>query len=105
MIPATIILRGIWPTLSYRYDNPQILRAELAGHYVEWSDVDSPFYYNGEFDDPIWDLNLRRMLGRFGNASPELFFTIHNLFSSSQYLDELQENPGRWVEAGIKVSF
>ena len=88
--------------IGLRYDNPDILWAELFGHYVDW-DIDEAFQV--EYDDVIWDLNLRKSIYSSADTRVETFFTAHNLFDGMQYLTSGQENPGRWLEAGFRVMF
>ena len=35
----------------------------------------------------------------------KLFVTSHNLFDVGQYNDINYQNPGRWLEAGLKFKF
>lgn len=88
-----------------RYNNPVIARAELAGHFIRWDENTSPPSWNGRFDDLIWTLNISREIAMSDHLRPMLFLTAHNLFGGSQYFDEITKNPGRWVEAGIRVHF
>lgn len=76
--------------------------AQLAGHYAHWNKFikgDSP-----RDDSWLWDATLGKtfVLPRFQS---EVFASVHNLTNASQYWDYEYANPGRWVEAGVKVNF
>jgi vitamin B12 transporter len=88
-----------------RYNNPRIARAELFGHLRSWDENTSPSYYNGRFDDMIWDFNISKDVLKTAHTRTAFFFTAHNLFGGSQYFDEIIKNPGRWLEAGIRFHF
>jgi len=83
------------------HDNPELWRTELTGHYVWWQDRDS---INGHYNDFLWDLNLSKKTTLQG-MQVKLFLQVHNIFNSSQYWWDLIENPGRWGEGGISLSF
>ncbi len=92
--------------LILRYDNPEYLYAEIAGHYVQWNEHESSPEDNGKFDDVIWDLNLNREMARWESTRLIAFLTGHNLLNGEQYtMEVLFHNPGRWVEAGLRVRF
>lgn len=88
--------------IALAYRNDRIFNAELFGHYIWW---DAEAYPEAQFDDFVWDLNLNRKLYAVKKATTEMFLTAHNLFNGSQYQSEDLKNPGRWVEAGIRVKF
>lgn len=84
-----------------RYNNPKIISLRLAGIYTWW---DEPSSSNASYDDPIWDLNLRRNVS-IGEINADLFATIHNMFDGSSYDFDYYDNPKRWMEAGIRFHF
>jgi vitamin B12 transporter len=88
--------------VGLRYDDKVSLKAQLFGHYVWW-DFDPA--WKGSYDAFIWDFNASKKAWSRVTTAVELFFTAHNLFNSSQYLIGGIENPGRWVEAGTRISF
>ncbi|MCF8037518.1 MAG: TonB-dependent receptor, partial [Desulfobacteraceae bacterium] len=88
--------------IGITYDHPDIVRAELYGHYIWWDAQKSPDY---KHDDFIWDLNVRKEIYTSQSTRADLFATIHNLFNGSQYLNTDNPNPDRWVEAGLKMHF
>lgn len=85
-----------------QYDDLRYLKAVLNGRHIWWNAAD---YHNGSYHGVVCDLHLT--ITPFGRKllMPELFFSLHNLSGSSQYLDEFFKNTGRWVEGGVRVSF
>jgi vitamin B12 transporter len=59
----------------------------------------------GKYTTFIWDLNLSKKILERGAAAVELFFTAHNLFNGSQYLDGTFPSPRRWFEGGARFKF
>jgi len=88
--------------IRVRYDDGKSFFAQLFGHYVWW-DLDSS--KGAEYDDFVWDLNLKKKIYSQEKTAFELFFTAHNIFNGSQYSSIDSENPRRWLEAGVKLSF
>jgi vitamin B12 transporter len=88
--------------LGLRYDDKESLTGLLAGHYIWWNS--SPGF-NGEYSSIIWDLNVNKCIYKENESSADAFVSVHNLFNGSQYLIDAFKNPGRWVEAGIRMSF
>jgi vitamin B12 transporter len=85
-----------------RYEDQNVWRAELFGHYIWW-DYDPS--YESENDIVLWDFNCSRKIYKTKTMCTELFFSVHNLFDGAQYLLVDNENPGRWIEAGIRLDF
>lgn len=84
------------------YDNPEILRGALRGHYIWWNaDASNSARYSAM----IWDLNLSRKFVDRDGMTVEAFFSAHNLFNGSQYLLGVFPNPGRWFEGGLRFKF
>lgn len=85
-----------------QYDDLQYLKAVLNGRHIWWNAAD---YHNGSYHGIVVDLHLTAT--PFGRKllMPEIFFSLHNLSNSSQYLDEFFKNAGRWVEGGVRMSF
>ena len=88
--------------IGFRYDDRKSFRAQLFGHYVWWN-YDAAL--NASYDDFIWDLNLNKKIWSEKKTATELFLTARNIFNGSQYTFGDSKNPGRWVEAGIRVKF
>ena len=88
--------------IGVAFDDPKILYAELFGRYVWWDTRKIP---DAEYDTFIWDLNVKKRMYSSERASLDLFITGHNIFSGSHYLVGDNENPARWLEAGLKMEF
>jgi vitamin B12 transporter len=89
--------------LSLRYDNPHLgLKGLVSGNYVWWN---TPDEFNGKYTGTIWDLQLTQRLMPGRELSPELFFSLHNLFDGAQYADSIFKNTGRWLEGGVRFRF
>jgi len=88
--------------VGLRYDDKKSFRAQLFGHYVWW-DFDPAL--RGSYDDFIWDLNLSKKIWSREKSAVELFLSAHNIFNGAQYILGDIKNPGRWVEAGTRISF
>lgn len=88
--------------LGIGYDDKKTLKAQLTGHYVWW---DAPGGFQSDYDDFIWDISFSRLISLTGRLKTEVFCMGHNIFNGSQ--QDLPENisPGRWIEAGIKLTF
>ena len=104
-------LHGVAATLfkaSLQYDEKHIgLKGILTANYVDWNastDGNAPRY-----SATIMDLFLTQRL--FGNSSlsPEIFFSVRNLFDSAQYQVDKEysvyKNTPRWIEGGVRFSF
>ncbi len=89
--------------LGLSYDNDDLgLRGLLFGNYIWWN---APASSDARYKAMVWDLHLTKKLCPKRDQSPELFFSVHNLFSGAQYSDSLYKNPSRWVEGGVRFWF
>jgi vitamin B12 transporter len=88
--------------IGLEYDDKKSFVGLLKGHYIWWN---AKSLYGGKYSSFIWDLNLIKKLHKSNDNTAEIFLTAHNIFDGSQYLDGLFKNPGRWLEAGIRVKF
>ena len=89
--------------LNLFYDNQHIaLNGTLTGSYVWWN---SPDYNLGKYDTLLWDLHLAKRIRLGESLTPEIFFSVHNLFNGSQYSHILYKNASRWIEGGVRFSF
>jgi vitamin B12 transporter len=89
--------------IGITYDNPDLIRAEIFGHYIHWDAQASP---ESSYGDVIWDLNLsRRIYEKEDKITMDLFLTGHNIFNGDQYLVPENTNAGRWFEAGLRTTF
>lgn len=90
--------------LALNYDNDDIgLRGALTGSYVWWRMTQE----DGQPRDKsmIWDLHLNQKLMPGNELSPELFFSVRNLFNGYQSQNMLYPNAPRWVEGGVRFRF
>jgi len=88
--------------LGVHFDDKDLLRGVLNGRYIDWN---ADAFRNGSYGSVLWDLFLTiTPLGR-EQTSPELFFSLRNIFDSQQYLDEIYKNSGRWLEGGVRFKF
>lgn len=85
------------------YNNSGLgLGGVLTGNWVRWNADPA----NGAKDNTVlWDLSLTDKLFPKHELSPELFFSIHNIFDQGQYLKSWWQNTGRWVEGGARFKF
>lgn len=90
---------------TLRYDNPDMLKAELFGRYMWWNEDRAPFDNPPEYGTMIWDLSLTKPLQINEGSSMDLFLTAHNLFDGRDYWIDVYDNAHRWLEAGIKFHF
>lgn len=104
-------LQGIPPNLlkaSLQYDEKNIgLKGILTANYVDWNaptDGNAPRY-----SATIMDLFLTQRIFSNRSLAPEIFFSVRNLFDSSQYQVDKQysvyKNAPRWIEGGVRFSF
>ncbi|WP_183362973.1 TonB-dependent receptor plug domain-containing protein [Geomonas limicola] len=92
---------GVKLGLTYQ-NHPLGLTGILTGNYVRWFADPG----NGARDhSTIFDLSLTQKLSPETEQSPELFFSVHNLFNDSQYLKDRWQNTGRWLEGGARFKF
>ena len=88
--------------LGLNYDNAALgLRGALTGNYVDWHLPGAPVKDTAV----IWDLHLTKKLFPDQELSPELFFSVRNIFDGGQYQHFLHPNPSRWFEGGARYRF
>jgi vitamin B12 transporter len=88
--------------LGIKYDDKDSLMAQLFGYYTWW-DLDESA--GAKYNAFIWDLNLRKKIYSTHGISTEAFFTAHNIFGTAYYTMAERKNPGRWIEAGVRIKF
>jgi vitamin B12 transporter len=98
------IARQTW-NLGLYYDDRNSFHAALTGHYIWWNTTNENNILPGKYNSFIWDINLNKKVFNAHNYSAELFFTGHNIFNGSQYLDGAYPNPRRWFEGGMRLRF
>ncbi len=86
-----------------KYDDRKSFMAQLFGHYIWW-DINDPAL-KAKYNAFIFDLNLGKKIYSTEKTNTEMFLTFHNIFNRSQYTVEDQKNPGRWLEAGLRLKF
>lgn len=84
------------------YANPALFDVELFGSFVHWLDAAT---YLGEGDNFIWDLNVMRNVAISGRTNFDVFMTLHNVTDAEQYWHVFYQNPGRWIEVGLRFYF
>jgi vitamin B12 transporter len=88
--------------LALNYDYPRCgLRGALTGNYVDW------YYRTSDHRDTAvtWDLHLNQQLLPDDDLSPELFFSVRNIFNGAQYQSPYYPNTPRWFEGGVRYRF
>ncbi|HUL00668.1 MAG TPA: TonB-dependent receptor [Nitrospirota bacterium] len=88
--------------IGLQYDDEQSLKVRMQGHYIYWN---APPSDQGRYDSFIVDLHVIKNLYSTKEQELEALFDIHNIFDSNQYLINVYNNPGRWLEAGIRYKF
>jgi vitamin B12 transporter len=93
--------------LGLHYDNARLgLTGVLTGNYVHWNAEPDHEAREHTF---VWDASLTQKLSVKKELAPELFFSIHNLFDTGQYLKSTgssnMQNAGRWLEGGARFRF
>jgi vitamin B12 transporter len=88
--------------LSLTFNDGRGLRGLLRGRYIR---QEAPPDFNADLGGFVFDLNLMRKFAVGASTSLEAFATVHNLFNGAQYRDSGLQNPGRWVEGGLRVTF
>lgn len=88
-------------TLSYT-DAQRGTDLLLFGNYA-WLNMED--WRHGEYRPIIWNLHLNQKLMPGEERSPELFFSINNIFNGSQFGDYFYRNTSRWIEGGVRFSF
>ncbi|WP_226373856.1 TonB-dependent receptor plug domain-containing protein [Citrifermentans bemidjiense] len=87
--------------IGLRYQDPSHFRGELTGHYVDWNEARQ----GGRYSDVIWDLHLRKEMHYGEKVSLEPFVSVRNLLNGHQYVYRVYQNPGRWIELGVRCNF
>ena len=103
-------LQGVPTSLvkaSLNYEEKKIgLKGVLTTNYVNWH---SPAESNSRYSAIITDLHLTQRFWQGNDLSPEIFFSVHNLFNGAQYQTDstysVYKNPRRWLEGGVRFRF
>lgn len=89
-------------SVKVSYSNPALVDAQLFGSYVHWLESAT---YLGEGDNFVWDLNVSKNVAMQANTNVDVFMTLHNLTDVGQYWHAYYQNPGRWLEVGLRFHF
>jgi vitamin B12 transporter len=88
--------------LGLQYDDHKRFKGLLTGRHIFWNGEE---FKNGSYNGMLWDLHLNATPFSGDFTRMELFFSLHNIFNGSQYLDEIYRNNGRWAEGGVRFRF
>jgi vitamin B12 transporter len=88
--------------IGIKYDDEKSLKALFKGHYIWWN---GNSFYGGKYNSFIFDINIIKSLYKQNGRILEVFLTAHNIFNGSQYKIDSYENPGRWIEGGLRYKF
>ncbi|MEN8256413.1 MAG: TonB-dependent receptor [Thermodesulfobacteriota bacterium] len=91
--------------IIFIYDHPDILTAEISGHYVKWGELLTELPEPLETNNFLWDISLNKEIFSTEKFRAALFGVVRNLFNSSQYVQERFENSPRHAEVGLKLNF
>ena len=96
------ITRSYGINTAVSYDSGSGLRAILQGHYMWFNE---PSFWEARYNGFIMDFNVIKEIINTKTTTLEAFFTGHNILDASSYSDILEQNPRRWLEAGIRYRF
>jgi vitamin B12 transporter len=91
---------GIDATLEYHGKSG--LRGKALAHYGWW---DMTEFWQAESKGVVVDLSIAKKFLDTGKVGLDLFGAAHNIFNALSYNDQLQQNPERWLEAGVRCTF
>jgi len=94
--------------IGLHYDDDAVGKGALTGHYIWWNAdpiVIGGSTTTGKYSAFVWDLNLSKKIYTQDAVAVEAFFTAHNLFNDAQYHYGFFQNPGRWLEGGVRFKF
>lgn len=89
--------------IGIEYSNNAFLFALLKGHYIRFNG--GPSWLGTKDRTFVWDIHASKTVLQTPHATAQVFFTIHNVFNSDQFLDATSPNPSRWAELGLRVKF
>lgn len=91
--------------LILRYRNTVGWKGELAGHYIWWNQEKVAPSLEGQSADMVWNLSLGRTVYSSEWLSCELYAKVYNLLDGKATADANYPLPGRWLLAGMRLSF
>lgn len=77
------------------------LTCTLLADYTEWR-LAAP---GAKSVATIWDLHVNKKLFPRSENSPELFFSVRNIFDDKLYQYDFRPNAPRWIEGGGRLRF
>ncbi|MDP3695896.1 MAG: TonB-dependent receptor [Desulfocapsaceae bacterium] len=89
--------------LMLRYRDTVGWKGELAGHYIWWDQT--KIGTAGQTADMIWNLSLGRTIYSTDDLSCELYAKAYNLLNGNATSESYYPLPGRWLLAGMRMSF
>ena len=89
--------------LIFRYRDKVGWKGELASHYIWWPQ--DKIGTAGQAADLIWNLSLGRTIYSSEWLSCELYAKVYNLFDGQATNEAYYLLPGRWLLAGMRLSF
>lgn len=87
------------------FDHPEIITAELSGHYLKWGRYLADGKEAKENNSILWNLSINRTLYDSEHLGLILFGVARNIFNTSQYTSERGPNAPRYAEIGLKMRF
>jgi len=88
--------------LILRYRDQAGWKGEVAGQYAWW---DRGHLDNQQSDGLIWNMSLGRNVYSSDWLSCDLYAKVNNIFDGNATTDKFYPMPGRWLLAGMRVSF
>lgn len=77
------------------------LTCVLTGNYADWNLKDP----GAKSEATLWDLHVNQKLWPAQENSPELFFSLRNIFDAKLYQYEFHQAAPRWFEIGGRFRF
>ncbi|MFZ5774787.1 MAG: TonB-dependent receptor plug domain-containing protein [Thermodesulfobacteriota bacterium] len=87
--------------LILRYRDQAGWKGEVAGQYAWW---DATHVYH-QSEDLTWNMSIGRTVYSSDWLSCDLYAKVSNLFDGNSYNDKFYPMPGRWLLAGLRMSF
>lgn len=92
---------------ALNYDEKELgLTGVMTANYVNWHAQPER---HAHYSAIIVDLHLTQQLFPGSDRSPEIFFSVRNLFNGAQYQNDSDystyKNPSRWLEGGMRFKF
>lgn len=79
------------------------MNAHSVGRYLWWGVLQAQ--PGGRYDDMIFDLHYNKDIFTAAGIKTNFFVSVRNLLNGSYYWADFMKNPGRWMEAGLRIEF